>query len=457
VCDYSLPILGAMSRAFCNVSLSEYVDKCFICLNKSNKNLPSCYIRIDVSHMVKIFCRLKCLNGKNKHLKVFYVSCFRLLLVSKDIDDFREILTNILTVLLSETDGWLDKLCTKPNPSEQSRVYLVNRIKDIPIQDEVHEINFDLLDDVAFNEDSEENVASGFDECPNRITTFLEDVLKTIKDNSEQKGNRLSAHSLPELTTDILRICKHFPLWTSVMQSLFNSPYDIATSGSVEGDFKDLKCHILHFERKPMTVDRFVIKHLNSINSNARLFKSSQIRNSAKINKQEISVKGQYTKNTCSVEKTKPLDNIDDCIQHDKDIYIPSVSKSIWDINDSFDEEFDKEINDMLPNVVSDKKPEKSESEKSDSKYCCIQDETSDDNSITLSTSQSDEEYENWRGLGRESQEIYFNDKPKRQRITKYMQANKDIELSFNKRKTRSNFNSLLLNGNLSSIVYMEK
>jgi len=271
VCDYSLPILGAMSRAFCNASLREYVDKCFSCLNNPQSNLPSCYIRIDVAHMVKIFCRLKCLNGKNKHFKVFYVSCLRLLLVSKHIDDFREILTNLLTVLLSETDGWLDTFCTKPNPSEQSRVYLVNRIKDIPIQDEIH---FDMLNDEEFNENSEENLACGLDEHPNQITAFLEDTLKTSKDNSEQKGNRLSAHSLPELTTDIIRLCKHFPLWTSVMQSLFNSPYDIATSASVEGDFKELKCHILRFERKPMTVDRFVINHLNSINSNARRFKS---------------------------------------------------------------------------------------------------------------------------------------------------------------------------------------
>jgi len=74
-----------------------------------------------------------------------------------------------------------------------------------------------LLDDEEFNEDSEENLASGFDERPTKITEFLEDVLKISKDNSEQKGNRLSAHSLPELNTDIIRLCKNFPLWTSVM------------------------------------------------------------------------------------------------------------------------------------------------------------------------------------------------------------------------------------------------
>lgn len=413
--------------------------------------------------MVKIFCRIKCLNGKNKHFKVFYVSCLRLLLVSKHIDDFREILTNLLTVLLSETDGWLDTFCTQPNPSEQCRVYLVNRINGITLEDKVHGTHFDLLDDDAFYEDSDGNLASDFDERPNQITAFLEDVLKTSKANSAQNGNRLSAYSLPGLTTDIIRLCKHFPLWTSVMQPLFDFQYDIDTFASVEGDFKELKCHILRFERKPMTVDIFVINHLNSINSNARLFKSSQIRNSAKINQQEISVKGQDTKNTLSVEKTKPLDTKEFqneyCIQHDKETcIIPNSSKSIFDINDSFDEELNKEINDTLPNVVSDETPYVSEGEKSVGKYCYTEDENmSDDKSIALSTSQSDEKYENWRGLGGEFQKIFFNDKPKRQRITKYMQGNKDIELSFNKRKSRSILNSLLLNGNLSSIVHMEK
>lgn len=37
------------------------------------------------------------------------------------------------------------------------------------------------------------------------------------------------------------------------------------------------------------------------------------------------------------------------------------------------------------------------------------------------------------------------------------MQPNKDIEMSFNNRKTRSNLNTLLINGNLLSVVHMEK
>jgi len=67
------------------------------------------------------------------------------------------------------------------------------------------------------------------------------------------------------------------------MKSYFQSPYDTATSVSVEGDFKELECIILRHERKPMTADRFVVHHLNSIDSNTKLFHSSQLRNDAKI------------------------------------------------------------------------------------------------------------------------------------------------------------------------------
>lgn len=52
------------------------------------------------------------------------------------------------------------------------------------------------------------------------------------------------------------------------MKTHYNSPYNIPTSASVEGDFKELKCTILCHERKPMTADRFLIHHLNSIDSN---------------------------------------------------------------------------------------------------------------------------------------------------------------------------------------------
>lgn len=70
VCDYSKAILGATSRAFCNGgSISNYVENCFMALLGHEERLPCCFLRIDVAHVIKIFCRLKCLTGiRNKTL-----------------------------------------------------------------------------------------------------------------------------------------------------------------------------------------------------------------------------------------------------------------------------------------------------------------------------------------------------------------------------------------------------
>jgi hypothetical protein len=67
-------------------------------------------------------------------------------------------------------------------------------------------------------------------------------------------------------------------------------------------------------------------------------------------------------------------------------------------------------------------------------------------------------ENENWRGLGKEIHVIdTINDKPKRSRPTKYMQSNKNIENVLNRRNMRSSLNTLLINGNNSSIIMDKK
>lgn len=73
VCDCSraLHSLAAISRAFCNgIGVNEYVNYVFELLIGLKREIPATYIRLDVAHMVKIFCRIKCLMGvKNIYLK----------------------------------------------------------------------------------------------------------------------------------------------------------------------------------------------------------------------------------------------------------------------------------------------------------------------------------------------------------------------------------------------------
>jgi len=92
------------------------------------------------------------------------------------------------------------------------------------------------------------------------------------------EGDRLNGYYLPKFKTNVLGICKQFPLWSKVMLTYFQSPYSTATSASVEGDFSELKKKkTLKHEGKPMTVDRFVSIHIQSLESSMKFARSHQL------------------------------------------------------------------------------------------------------------------------------------------------------------------------------------
>lgn len=130
------------------------------------------------------------------------------------------------------------------------------------------------------------------DEPIDGINEYLKNIEQIAVIQSNIKGNRDSPYFIPNLHKTILRLCKHFPIWTGVMNEQFQTPYVIASSASVKSGFSDFKSRILHFEMKPMSADRFVAKHLKSIEESSVLFRSSQLRNnnSELSNKSDLEV-----------------------------------------------------------------------------------------------------------------------------------------------------------------------
>lgn len=211
VCDYSRALLGALTRVFCDgMNLKTYTDTCFLILNGNNNvKLPKCYIRLDVAHIIKIFCRFKDLTGKkNQYLKVFYVRGLRLLLTAENLSEFKTIIEALITVMVCETDGWLigGKEVEK-SPSEKSRDFIMHLIKtqkreehifydekDILIDDETENIKSNLLtqsrlyDMYDYSEYDNENISTEIDNCS--ITNFLNSVIELGHRNSTFKGNK---------------------------------------------------------------------------------------------------------------------------------------------------------------------------------------------------------------------------------------------------------------------------
>lgn len=63
VCDFSTALIGALTRAINNNSMRDYTARCFDILIGKNQILPQCYVRIDVAHMIKLFCRISYFKG----------------------------------------------------------------------------------------------------------------------------------------------------------------------------------------------------------------------------------------------------------------------------------------------------------------------------------------------------------------------------------------------------------
>lgn len=60
ICDFSMTLLGAISQvSYGGITLRDYVETCIDILNDSifPRYQLQCYIRIDIVHTVKMFCR----------------------------------------------------------------------------------------------------------------------------------------------------------------------------------------------------------------------------------------------------------------------------------------------------------------------------------------------------------------------------------------------------------------
>jgi len=194
-----------------------------------------------------------------------------------------------------------------------------------------------------------------------------------------------------------------------------------------------------------MTADRFVIKHLESINSNVKLFKSKQLRHNINTEQSE-----QDNQNNSPLKAYKGTKNVDtEILESHKDL------------------SFNKLLKQLESDEATHKDSNRSENESDE------QDVESDDrfedsygkehgtDEVDYETDDSINAIENWKGKGKETQGniLVKNDKKHKKvhRKTKYMSPTKEIDRILSTRKTRSTTNSLLINGNKATPVILSK
>jgi hypothetical protein len=110
VTDMSAALISAVVKAFTQFSsLSDYIQECAKILVPEGTRplmIPSCIVRCDVAHTIKLFTSWKSLRGiPGKRTRQFYIRSMGQVVHCDNIADMRELMTAILTVAQYETEG----------------------------------------------------------------------------------------------------------------------------------------------------------------------------------------------------------------------------------------------------------------------------------------------------------------------------------------------------------------
>lgn len=255
ITDFSFALLNAVTRAFNSCSLPQYIKTCLKYLNCEEVTMPTCRIRLDIAHVIKMVTRWPCFRGKAPRIKDFYLRCVGFLTTIKSKDQFEDILHSILIVALSECDD-NDTECA--NRQE----FLLEIIRNFTIDK---------------NENPDEGSASNDNHLLDEIDTIIEDdnsshfdkLRASAKDFAEKthSGQRPNAYYCPDFVTSFMRFATYYVLWTNVMVPKTGMKYSVASSARSEAYFNDIKNITFSDEGKSIRADKFIIKHVRSIDS----------------------------------------------------------------------------------------------------------------------------------------------------------------------------------------------
>lgn len=108
VSDFGWALLTATSQTFGKCTdLSDYLQKCYNVVETGGSSVPASYIRLDVSHLIAMVARWKCLkqSGHGRAVRRFYLRCVSQAYQMTDFDSLTYFLESVLIVSLSEYVG----------------------------------------------------------------------------------------------------------------------------------------------------------------------------------------------------------------------------------------------------------------------------------------------------------------------------------------------------------------
>lgn len=155
VTDYSRALLVALARAFLDCAdLKHYFQYCYdITVKNKETVMPASYLRLDVSHIIRIVSNWECLRNLPNKVRQFYLRCISQAYKMQSLKELHSLLFSLLVVALSEDVGYMDD--KNPVSAETCLQSLNNCIKDEHSPEQLNNTEDELLLD---DFDSEETI-----------------------------------------------------------------------------------------------------------------------------------------------------------------------------------------------------------------------------------------------------------------------------------------------------------
>lgn len=289
--------MGAVAKLFgrCK-NLKDYLQQCFCYLTNMPHSLPSCLIRLDISHYVHLISRWNEFKNVHPRVKTFYMLIMGYLTKITNFQELENVIKSVIILCNSEGCGLNQN--KSESLAEQALKYLHDIIKgntDINNIIENENIKKDisaaealLLNDKDTQKRFENNTID------NWVNVLFEDAINVV--SSAPQAEAINSYYAPSITSKIKNLLHYFPLYTSIMVNAFKLEKIHDSSSAVESEFNDLKHRILRNECRPMRIDKFLNVHLKSFSGKAKLAVAKKEQD-LNLNKKQISEVKEEEKN----------------------------------------------------------------------------------------------------------------------------------------------------------------
>lgn len=264
ITDQSPALIGAVVKAFTSFkSTKDYLNHSFLVLEKKKTYIPSCFIRLDTSHFVKIFYGMTCFKFIDKRVKLYYVKHLHKLKSCTEYEVAKLLIENLVTVAMQKFDRYDEngqKTRCEVARERLKQLNTENETKDESLDAPNKSQGNDIWDD-SIEEPLENDFLSWFDSI-----VLKEKIYADLSDTSDY----FNVFFLPSFIRCFRRLLEKLPLWSNVMIYYYKKQCDVPSSSNVESYFKNVKHLLLGTTNKLIRVDDFIIRHVEYLSGEVK-------------------------------------------------------------------------------------------------------------------------------------------------------------------------------------------